>query len=71
MSKNSLANISDFKNDNENDMAWKRVTELLETVLTLIKVQPKALPRTGRLLYRSLNDLFDALMVYDHTRGKK
>ena len=68
---NSVTKISDHKEKNDVDIAWNQVTEALNVVLTLAKVQPKCLPRTGRHMKVALNTLFDTLRIYDIMRGQK
>ncbi len=47
---------------------WKRVQEALNVVLTLDKVNPKPLQRTGKDMKKALNDLFYAIGSYDLIR---
>lgn len=68
---NSVINFSDRSNKKaEDDAAWLQVTEALNVVNTLIKVQTKSLPRTGKHLHKALNSLFDAIRIYNIVRSK-
>ena len=51
--------------------AWKRVQESLNVVLTLDKVNPKPLSRTGNAMHKALSDLFFFLGNYDALRNQK
>ncbi len=47
---------------------WKKVLEALNIVVTLDKVNPKPLQRTGKDMRKALNDLFFAIGAYDAVR---
>ncbi len=65
---NSVTKISDYK---ESDNAWNEVIDSLQDVIAFRKIQPKALPRTGKAMEKAINRLIDALRIYEHIRGKK
>jgi hypothetical protein len=47
---------------------WKQVLDALNVVVTLDKVNPKPLQRTGRDMRKALIDLFTAISEYDVVR---
>jgi hypothetical protein len=47
---------------------WKKVLEALNIVVTLDKVNPKPLQRTGKDMRKALNDLFFVIGAYDSVR---
>jgi hypothetical protein len=47
---------------------WKQVLDALNIVITLDKVNPKPLQRTGKDMRKALNDLFYAIGAYDAIR---
>ena len=65
--KNNVTNIAAI----DEDTAWKRVQESLNTVLTLHKVNEKPINRTGKVMKKALNDLFFHLGYYDALRDRK
>ncbi|HEY7161335.1 MAG TPA: hypothetical protein VH815_08745 [Acidobacteriota bacterium] len=70
MKQNSnVLHIADYeKIENE---AWENVVNSLSKVTVLDQMNPKGLPRTGKLMYRALLDLLFHLREYDHKRLKK
>ena len=69
--KNSISKISDFSYTDDEQTAWNKVTDTFNTVTTLDKVNPKAIIRSGKMMEIALRNLFEALRIYDHMRGKQ
>ena len=68
---NLISQIPKRDEQTESNYAWEHVRDTFNTVITLDKVNPKAIRRTGNQMKKALADLFDALRIYDHMRGKK
>ena len=56
------------KEELDANQMWRSVMESLNTVLTLDKVNQKPLQRTGKVMQRSLNELFFFIAEYDRLR---
>ena len=67
--KNSLAKISDYPLERISvDDAWQSVVSSLNIVVTLNKITPKAIPRSGIAMTNALYELLDALKIYQEAR---